>query len=147
MATGKGKTCRNPAARERSAFCLCGKCRTCNDLDGRDGPQMQLRHKTWLDFTGRPLEAELGDGWVERSSSGRFEPLSCTYTEAFKPKRVRMKMHYRVAAKRWRYRWVLDYGVPRFNPDRYFSLAYIALHRHQRNGSTQEEVSPPLGAG
>ena len=32
----KGKTCRNPASRERGAFPSAGKYRTCNDLDGRD---------------------------------------------------------------------------------------------------------------
>src|SRR5205814_9092983 len=45
MAEGKGKTCRNPAAREREALPFSGKYRTCNDLDGRDGPKLQLRQQ------------------------------------------------------------------------------------------------------
>lgn len=77
-------------------------------------------NKTWLDFTGRPLEAELGDGWTEGihpdDSSRCFE----TYTEAFN-RRESFEVEYRVRGKDGEYHWILDDGVPRFHTDGSFA--------------------------
>ena len=77
-------------------------------------------NKTWLDFTGRPLEAELGDGWVEGVHPDDSNRCLQTYTEAFN-RRESFEMHYRVRRRDGEYRWVLGYGVPRFNPDGTFA--------------------------
>ena len=77
-------------------------------------------NKTWLDFTGRPLEAELGDGWVEGVHPDDSNRCLQTYTEAFN-RRESFEMHYRVRRKDGEYRWVLDDGVPRFNADGIFA--------------------------
>ena len=80
-------------------------------------------NKTWLDFTGRPLEAELGDGWGEGVHPDDSNRRLQTYTEAF-DRRESFEMQYRVQRKDGEYRWVLDHGVPRFNPDGTF-VGYI----------------------
>jgi len=77
-------------------------------------------NKTWLDFTGRPLEAELGDGWVEGVHPDDSNRCLQTYTEAFS-RRESFEMHYRLRRKDGEYRWVLDYGVPRFSSDGTFA--------------------------
>ena len=77
-------------------------------------------NKTWLDFTGRPLGAELGDGWVEAVHPDDSDRCLQTYSEAFN-RRESFKMHYRVRRKDGEYRWVLADGVPRFNPDGTFA--------------------------
>jgi len=77
-------------------------------------------NKTWLDFTGRPLEAELGDGWLEAVHPDDSNRCLQTYTEAFN-RRESFEMHYRVRRKDGEYRWVLADGVPRFNPDGTFA--------------------------
>src|SRR6185369_16802767 len=77
-------------------------------------------NKTWLDFTGRPLEAELGDGWLEAVHPDDSNRCLRTYSEAFN-RRESFEMHYRVRRKDGEYRWVLADGVPRFNPDGTFA--------------------------
>src|SRR6201981_180747 len=51
-------------------------------------------NKTWLDFTGRPLEAELGDGWVEGVHPDDSNRRLHTYTEAFN-RSVAVELQYR----------------------------------------------------
>jgi len=77
-------------------------------------------NKTWLDFTGRPLEAELGDGWVEGVHPDDSNRCLQTYTEAFN-RRKSFELQHRLRRKDGEYRWVLDDGVPRFNPDGTFA--------------------------
>jgi PAS domain S-box-containing protein len=77
-------------------------------------------NKTWLDFTGRPLEAELGDGWVEGLHPDDLTRCLQTYTEAFN-RRESVELQYRLRRKDGEYRWILDDGVPRFNPDGTFA--------------------------
>jgi len=77
-------------------------------------------NKPWLDFTGRPLEAELGDGWTEGVHADDLGPCLQTYTEAF-DRRESFEMQYRFRRHDGQYRWVLDTGVPRFNADGTFA--------------------------
>ncbi len=77
-------------------------------------------NQPWLEFTGRPLEAELGNGWTEgvHSEDSRF--CLDTYTRAF-DLRESFTMQYRLRRNDGEYRWVSDIGVPRFNPDGSFA--------------------------
>jgi len=77
-------------------------------------------NKTWLDFTGRPLETELGDGWVEAVHPDDSNLCLQIYKEAFN-RRESFEMHYRVRRKDGEYRWVLDNGVPRFDQNGTFA--------------------------
>jgi PAS domain S-box-containing protein len=77
-------------------------------------------NKTWLDFTGRPFEAELGDGWVDGVHPDDSKRCFETYAGAFN-QRESFEMEYRVLRKDGEYRWILDDGVPRFNPDGTFA--------------------------
>ncbi len=77
-------------------------------------------NKPWLDFTGRSLQAELGYGWVEGVYADDLEHCIQTYSEAFE-RRERFEQQYRLRRSDGEYRWVLDNGVPRFNPDGTFA--------------------------
>ena len=77
-------------------------------------------NQPWLDFTGRRLDAELGNGWVERVHPEDLQRCLGTYIQAF-DRREQFKMEYRLRRFDEEYRWVLDIGVPRFNADQSFA--------------------------
>jgi PAS domain S-box-containing protein len=80
-------------------------------------------NKQWLDFAGRSIDEELGNGWTDRihpddrslcretydSASGRKEPFT---------------LEYRLRRADGAFRWVLDTGTPRFSSAEEF-LGYI----------------------
>ena len=77
----------------------------------------------WLDFTGRTLEQELGDGWAKGVHRDDLERCLEIYRNSFDA-RQEFTMEYRL--RRWdgEYGWVLNHGVPRFEPAGIF-LGYI----------------------
>jgi PAS domain S-box-containing protein len=72
-------------------------------------------NQSWLEFTGRPLEAELGNGWAEGIHDEDLKRSLETYVQAF-DQRQSFAMEYRIRRHDGEYRWILDTGVPRFNP-------------------------------
>ncbi len=77
----------------------------------------------WLDFTGRPVEKELGNGWAEGVHPDDLERCIGTYANAFDARRE-FTMEYRLRRHDGEYRWALVKGVPRLAPDGTF-LGYI----------------------
>jgi PAS domain S-box-containing protein len=80
-------------------------------------------NKSWLDFTGRGIEKELGNGWTEGVHREDYDRCLKTYFtsfEALKP----FEMEYRLRRFDGEYRWLLDHGVPRFSASGEF-LGYI----------------------
>jgi PAS domain S-box-containing protein len=105
-------------------------------------------NKPWLEFTGRALHQEMGNGWAEGVHSDDFDRCLKVYLESFK-KRVPFEMEYRLRRHDGEYRWILDKGVPRRSSDGEF-LGYIGscvdiqqlhLSREEAERSNQSKSS------
>jgi PAS domain S-box-containing protein len=70
----------------------------------------------WLSFTGRAIEDQLGEGWVSAVHPEDVESCVDIYSSSFDA-RVDFEMEYRLRRFDGEYRWIVDYGVPRFESD------------------------------
>ena len=77
-------------------------------------------NQPWLEFTGRPIELELGNGWAEGVHPEDLERCLDTSTKAFDG-RESFKVEYRLRRHDREYRWLLGTAVPRFNRDGSFA--------------------------
>jgi len=77
-------------------------------------------NSAWLDFRGRSLEEEVGDGWMKGVYPGDLERLVDIEGKAVE-RRESYQVEYRVQRRDGEYRWIFQSGVPRFNSDLSFA--------------------------
>ncbi len=77
-------------------------------------------NKPWLEFTGRSLEQEIGNGWAEGVHPDDLQKCLEVYTESFDARKP-FVMQYRLRRYDGEYRWVSDQGVARYNPNGKFA--------------------------
>jgi PAS domain S-box-containing protein len=80
-------------------------------------------NKRWLDFTGRSMEEELGNGWTENIHPDDYHLCLQTYDSAFE-RREPFTMEYRLRRADGQFRWIIDSGTPRLSATGKF-LGYI----------------------
>ncbi|NTU69561.1 PAS domain S-box protein [bacterium] len=80
-------------------------------------------NKSWLKFTGRKLEQEIGDGWVEGVHPEDLEGCLKIYKYFFS-KRKAFYMEYRLKYNDGSYHWLANYGKPIYDKDNNF-LGFI----------------------
>jgi PAS domain S-box-containing protein len=68
-------------------------------------------NETWLSFTGRTLEQEMGDGWAEGVHPEDFDRCVKHYLDHFH-RREAFEMEYRLRRHDGEFRWIFDRGVP-----------------------------------
>ena len=68
-------------------------------------------NETWLAFTGRTLEQEMGDGWADGVHPDDFQRCVAHYLDHFE-RREAFEMEYRLRRHDGEYRWIFDRGVP-----------------------------------
>ncbi|SEI28625.1 PAS domain-containing sensor histidine kinase [Paraburkholderia hospita] len=80
-------------------------------------------NKPWLDFTGRTLEQEMGNGWSEGVHPDDLGRCMDVYVTSFDARKD-FTMEYRLRRRDGEYCWILDTGVPQLGDDGAF-LGYI----------------------
>jgi PAS domain S-box-containing protein len=86
------------------------------------GPDKQFTffNKTWLNFTGRTLDEELGSGWATGVHPEDLQRCYETFCSAFDA-RQSFHLECRLCRADGEYRWILCSGVPRFEPEGTFA--------------------------
>jgi PAS domain S-box-containing protein len=101
-------------------------------------------NKGWLDFVGRTLEQEAGNGWAKGVHPEDFDRCLQIYVTCFDARRP-FEMEYRLRHYSGEYRWILDHGVPRYAPDGTFEgyaavvLTYTTRKRRLRSFGLQRK--------
>lgn len=94
-------------------------------------------NQPWLDFTGRSLEQELGDGWVEGVHPDDLTHCLEVYSTAYDHYQ-RFSRNYRLRCLDGTYHWIQDNGTPRFNVHGKF-IGYVGHCLDITNGKLAEK--------
>jgi PAS domain S-box-containing protein len=92
-------------------------------------------NKPWLEFTGRTMAQEVGNGWAEGVHPDDLDRCLRIYVEHFDTRR-RFRMQYRLRRHDGEYRWVDDIGMPRHATDGTF-LGYIGSATDAHEAATR----------
>jgi PAS domain S-box-containing protein len=72
-------------------------------------------NQRWLDFVGRDMEQELGEGWCDNLHPADFDRALDTYHAAFDARRP-YEMEFRLQRDDGAWRWLLERGTPNIGP-------------------------------
>ncbi|HPG59334.1 MAG TPA: PAS domain-containing protein, partial [Candidatus Wallbacteria bacterium] len=73
-------------------------------------------NRRWLEFTGRPLDAELESGWTESIHKDDSKEALRLIRAAFAQKSD-FTVQYRLKRHDGQYRWIVDRGTPLYGGD------------------------------
>ena len=105
-------------------------------ISGMDG-RYTFVNQRWLDFTGRNLDHEMGDGWAEGIYPDDRQRCLRTYQTAFK-ERQSFTMEYRLKRVDGFYRWVLNTGIPLFQEDTFVGYIGSCIDIHDRKQAEKQ---------
>ena len=111
-------------------------------IAGTDG-RYEFVNKGWLDFTGRALSQERGDGWAQGVHADDRQRCLAIYQSSFSA-RCEFEVDYRLRRRDGVYRWILARGVPRYGDNGEFvgfigSALDVTDRRRQESALRQSE--------
>ena len=77
-------------------------------------------NRAWLEFTGRSLDEELGDGWAQGIHHDNRDTIMQALANAW-DRREPFRVEYRLRRADGEYRWVLNNAAPLYDPDGSFA--------------------------
>lgn len=98
----------------------------------------EFANQSWLNFTGRSLKQELGEGWTEAVHPQDVSRCVETYLSAFHS-RQEFAQEFRLRRADDTYRWIFEKGSPRFTPDGSFA-GYIGCCLDISDRKVSEDV-------
>lgn len=104
---------------------------------------VEYLNRVWRDFTGRPSEQDLGDGWLENLHPDDRSDVTAAYREAFESQ-TPYEIEFRLRRFDGEYRWVLATGMPRFDADgvfRGFTGSCLDIDERRRHETHQRFLS------
>jgi PAS domain S-box-containing protein len=100
-------------------------------------------NKSWLDFRGRSMEQEVGNGWAEGLHPDDRDLCLATYQKSFFA-RQSFRMEYRLQRADGEFRWMEGTGVPRFDEETFSgfmgSAADVTVRRNSAFTPEEEAV-------
>jgi diguanylate cyclase (GGDEF)-like protein/PAS domain S-box-containing protein len=82
-------------------------------------------NETWLQYTGKTLEQECGNGWIEGIYANDLPRCLEIYISHFEARQA-FNMEYRLRGRDGEFRWFIDVGKPRFDEQGEF-CGYIGM--------------------
>ena len=96
-------------------------------------------NKPWLEFTGRTLEQEIGNGWREGMHPDDLQKFSETFAKQFDA-RQNIKMEYRLRQHTGAYRWLLAQGIPNYRGKEFVGYIGSCIDITDRKNNEEELV-------
>lgn len=101
-------------------------------------------NKPWLEFVGRRLEQEVGNGWMDNVHPEDVVRCVGIYIDSFDARRE-FTTEYRLRRHDGAWRWILDHGIPRYEGDGSFA-GYIGSCTDIHDRKRAEELQGRLAA-
>ena len=105
---------------------------------GADG-RHDYFNRTWLNYTGRTLEQELGDGWTEDVHPDDLHQCLQTYHTAFGARQPFI-VDYRLRRHDGVYRWQQDHGGPLYDVDGVFAGYLGSCYDVEDQKNAEDEI-------
>ncbi len=85
--------------------------------------------KGWTNFTGRSMNEELGNGWIEGVHHEDLQNCLDVYAAAFED-RTSFEVEFRLRSSAGEYKWFLNKGVPRYKANEFEGFVGICMDIH-----------------
>ena len=104
-------------------------------------------NRPWLEFTGRTVEQEMGDGWARRRALPTIGRAVSRPMPRPSARAARSSCEYRLRRHDGEYRWIADHGVPRHDAEGTFTGYIGSCFGHHRAPARRGEVPSGIRSG